>query len=87
MLAYLGQRRWGVADCTHNPTRGIQRPKFDNKRERFLTSDEAGRLLEAVGGSLNPQLRSIIGLLLLTGVRVSELLQAEWRHVDLDRRG
>ena len=79
-------RRWGVAGCTHNPTRGIQRPKFDNKRERFLTSDEAGRLLKAAGDSLNPQLRSIVGLLLLTGARVSELLQAEWRHVDLDRR-
>ena len=23
---------------------------------------------------------------MLTGARVSELLQAEWRHVDLDRR-
>ena len=60
--------------------------KFDNKRERFLSSDEAGRLLAAAGASLNPQLRSIVGLLLLTGARVSELLQAEWCHVDLDRR-
>ena len=81
----LGRRR-GVAGCTHNPTPGIQRPRFVNKRERFLTSDEAGRLVKAAGGSLNPQLRSIIGLLLLTGAHVSELLQAEWRHVDLDRR-
>ena len=79
-------RRWGIAGCTANPTRGIQRPKFDNKRERFLSSDEAGRLLAAAGASLNPQLRPIIGLLLLTGARVSELLHAEWRHVDLDRR-
>lgn len=79
-------RRWGIAGCTNNPTRGIQRPKFDNKRERFLTADEAGRLLKAAGESLNPQLRPIVALLLLTGARVSELLQAEWRHVDLARR-
>ncbi len=79
-------RRWGIAGCTANPTRGIQRPVFDNKRERFLTADEAGRLLKAAGASLNPQLRPIGALLLLTGARVSELLQAEWRHVDLARR-
>ena len=79
-------RRWGIAGCTTNPTRGIQRPKFDNKRERFLSAEEAGRLLKAAGKSLNPQLRPIVGLLLLTGARVSELLHAEWRHVDVDRR-
>lgn len=79
-------RRWGIAGSDNNPTRGIQRPKFDNRRERFLSPDEAGRLLKAAGKSLNPQLRSIVGLLLLTGARVSELLHAEWKHVDLDRR-
>jgi len=61
-------------------------PVFDNKRERFLTAEEAGRLLKAAGASLNPQLRPIVALLLLTGARVSELLQAEWRHVDVNRR-
>jgi integrase len=79
-------RRWGIAGCLNNPTRGIQRPKFDNKRERFLSPDEAGRLLAAASTSLNPQLRSIVALLLLTGARVSELLRAEWRYVDLERR-
>lgn len=43
-------RRWGIAGCISNPTRGIQRPKFDNKRERFLTSEAAGK-------SFNPQAR------------------------------
>lgn len=79
-------RRWGVAGCSDNPTRGIQRPNFDNKRERFLSSDEAARLLKAAGESLNPQLRPIVALLLLTGARLSELLHAEWRHIDLVRR-
>ncbi len=79
-------RRWGIAGCTTIPTRGIQRPKFDNKRERFLTAAEAGRLLKAAGQSRNPQLRPIVGLLLLTGARVSELLHAEWCHIDLTRR-
>ena len=36
--------------------------------------------------SKNPQLKWIVALLLLTGARKSELLHAEWRHVDIDRR-
>jgi integrase len=32
------------------------------------------------------KLKHIVALLLLTGCRVSELLHAEWKHVDLNRR-
>jgi integrase len=77
---------WGVAGAERNPTKGVSRPKFTNARERFLTAGEAARLREAVAASRNTQLRYIVGLLLLTGARVSELLNAEWRHVDVERR-
>ena len=79
-------RQWSIPGSDKNPVRGVPMPVFDNRRERFLTADEAGRLLKAAGLSLNTQLRPIVALLLLTGARVSELLQAEWRHVDVDRR-
>lgn len=79
-------RQWSIPGGDKNPTRGVPMPVFDNRRERFLTADEAGRLLNAAGNSLNPQLRPIVALLLLTGARISELLHAEWRHVDQDRR-
>lgn len=79
-------KRWNIPGVTSNPVRGIARPRFSNKRERFLSADEAARLFKACEASLNPQLRSIVGLLLLTGARVSELLRAEWRHVHPDRR-
>ena len=79
-------RRWSVPGSDPNPARGLSRPKFDNRRQRFLTADEASRLLDAAGKSLNPQLRPIVALLLLTGARISELLHAEWKHVDLARR-
>jgi integrase len=79
-------RQWGLTGAAINPVRSVPKPKFDNKRERFLTPEQASRLLEAAARSLNPQLFSILHLLLLTGARVSELLNAEWRHVDLDRR-
>ena len=78
--------QWDMPGVTRNPTRGIKRPPINNKRERFLSAPEAQRLQRAVAASRNTQLKYIVGLLLLTGARVSELLNAEWRHVDLDRR-
>lgn len=36
--------------------------------------------------SRNKQLKYIVGLLIHCGCRVSELLNAEWSHFDLDRR-
>ena len=79
-------QRWGLPGAEKNPVRAVPRPKFDNRRERFLTAEEAGRLLAAAERSPNPQLKAIVHLLLLTGARVSELLHAEWNHFDLERR-
>lgn len=78
--------QWEVPGVERNPTRGIKRPPINNKRERFLTPTEAQRLQQAVNASRNTQLKHIVGLLLLTGARVSELLNAEWRYIDLERR-
>lgn len=41
---------------------------------------------EAVAASQNTQLQHIVGLLLLTGARVRELLDARWETVDVDRQ-
>ncbi len=79
-------RQWGVPGADPNPVRSVPKRRFDNARERYLTAAEADRLREAVARSLNPQLKHIVALLLLTGARVSELLNAEWAHVDLGRR-
>ncbi len=78
--------RWGVPGCERNPVRGIQSKPLNNARERYLTSAEATRLLTAAEKSRNPQLAAVVGLLLLTGMRVSELLSTRWEHVDVERR-
>lgn len=78
--------RWSIPGCDKNPTRGVSRKPLNNARERFLSAEEAARLREAVAASQNPRLKDIVGLLLLTGARVGELLQARWEHIDLDRR-
>jgi integrase len=79
-------RRWEVPGADKNPVRGVVKPRFSNARSRYLTAEEAGRLREAVAASTNPQLKYVVGLLLLTGARVGELLRAEWSHVDVERR-
>jgi site-specific recombinase XerD len=77
---------WEMPGVTRNPTKGIRRPPLNNARDRFLSAAEAKRLHAAVAKSRNKQLRHIVGLLLLTGARVSELLHAQWQHVNLERR-
>lgn len=78
--------RWSVAGCENNPIKGIPYLKFSNARERFLTASEAQRLFDALDGSGNPQLKNIVRLLLLTGARKTELMTAQWKHIDLERR-
>ncbi len=78
--------RWGIPGCDKNPTRGVVRKPLNNARERFLSAEEAGRLREVVAASQNTQLQHIVGLLLLTGARVRELLDAKWSDVDVERK-
>ena len=77
---------WDIPGTERNPTRGIPRAPLNNGRERFLSAEEAARLREAVAASQNPQLQHIVGLLLLTGARLRELLDARWENVDVERR-
>lgn len=78
--------RWGIPGSEKNPTRGIATKPLNNARERFLTAEEAGRLREAAAASQNPQLLPIVSLLLLTGARVRELLDARWQDIDIERQ-
>lgn len=78
--------RWNTPGVTKNPVKGVPRKPINNARERFLNAAETKRLIAAAEASLNPQLKNIVGLLLLTGARLSELLKAEWKHVDLEKR-
>ena len=75
--------RWGIPGAEKNPVRGVAKQRFENARQRFLSRDEGVRLRDAVAQSQNPQLGPIVGLLLLTGARLRELLDARWEHVDV----
>jgi integrase len=68
-----------------NPGVGIVRfPQV--KRKRFVTTVEMPRLLAAIDTEDEEYARHAIWLLLLTGLRLNELLKAKWSDVDWDFR-
>lgn len=117
VLAVFGSM-WGHAtklgdvEDGANPVRGIERFQ-ERSRERYLTSDELGRLGAALAEGESTGLpysvdetkpkskhapkaesrmvkldlfaAAAIRLLLLTGARLREILNAKWEYVDLER--
>lgn len=59
----------------------IERLKEPPGRVRWITPDEAERLIEAC----SPHLLPLVVLLLYSGARVSEALYLDWQQVDLGR--
>ena len=78
--------RWETSGVTKNPTANIPLLEENNKKERFLSNEEAQRLYEAVKKSDNPMLQYIVPMLILTGARKREVLDARWEDFDLIRR-
>ena len=78
--------RWEVAGVKTNPCANVPLLEENNKHERFLSADEAKRLYETVCASPNKMLQYIVPMLILTGARKRELLDAKWADFDFDRR-
>jgi integrase len=79
---------WGLRDRHSNPCEDIQRYP-EHKRERFLSLKEVralGRVLDAAesDGSEGKYACSAFRLLLLTGCRLSEIQELQWKHVYLE---
>jgi integrase len=59
----------------------LERPEKPPGRVRWITPEEADRLIEAC----NEHLRPLVIFLFYTGARVGEALWLDWRDVDLNR--
>ena len=69
-----------------NPARGFRQFREPPHRDRFLSREEAQRLILEVTASGSPMLKFIIPFLLVTGARKSEAIHATWEHVDFQSR-
>jgi integrase len=78
--------KWEVAGIKSNPCKGIPLMEENNKMERYLSVEEAERLYGAVCKSENAMLKYIVPMLILTGARKREVLDARWEDFDLGRR-
>jgi integrase len=78
----------GLLPLDHvNPASRITRYR-EAKRERFLSGEEIGRLgaaLRKAEGRFDPWTIAAIRLLLLTGARLREVLDAKWEQLDVAR--
>ncbi len=79
---------WGFRPDGSNPCRHVRRFR-EEKRERFLSDAEYGRLGAALKEGEDhrlepPEVLAAIRLLMLTGCRRSEILTLHWDHVDLE---
>ena len=78
-------RKWRVPGAAENPTLGIALAP-DVSRERYLTLEEAQRLIKSIEQDQNATAKLAIMLLLLTGARRNEITQSKWSDVDWQGR-
>ncbi len=76
---------YGVFPSGQSPCAGVSPLKVGTVRERYLSSEQARRLMSELDRSKRQE-AGALQLLLLTGARKSEILKARWEHVHLEQR-
>jgi len=71
---------WGIYTKT-NPASKVKKPKKDNRRMRFLTKEEAERLLKELKEH-SIQVYEMAYLSLYTGMRFGEITNLTWQDID-----
>lgn len=89
VLTLLGEifnqaRKWGLFEG-ESPTKQVKLLQSDNRRMRFLTKEEAQRLLSELK-SRSPELWRMSLLSLHTGMRAGEIFHLRWEHINFADR-
>ncbi len=77
--------KWEVLPKMENPCKNVKELALNNKKERFLNGKEISTLKLELAKSKNKFLPYIVQLLILTGCRRGEALNAQIQHFDLGR--
>ncbi|RYH66443.1 MAG: site-specific integrase [Alcaligenaceae bacterium] len=75
--------QWDMLE--RNPLTNIPLMKVDNKVERYLSGEEAQRLVQVLTTDLAFGASYLLLFLLSTGARLNEAMQAKWEQIDIDR--
>lgn len=67
----------------NNPVQKIKMPQVQNRRERFLSMEEASRLVERLG-LRSTQTQRIAVVSLETGMRAGEIFDMRWQDLDMN---
>ena len=76
--------KWKTVPPGTNAASGIPVPP-DVQRSRYLSKEEAARLLASIRADENQIAAKAIMLLFLTGARRNEITQAEWSYIDWEQ--
>jgi len=68
-----------------NPVHGVTRNR-ETPRKEYVPLEKLPALAEGIDAEQNPYVRAAFWLLLLTGMRRSELLNCQWEQVDIENR-
>lgn len=68
-----------------NPVNQVKKPRADNRRVRFLSREEAERLLTELRDSGLDQLHDMSLLALYCGLRAGEIFNLSWDCIDFER--
>ncbi len=74
---------WSERSRLINKAPAIERPAKPAPKDRYLTRDEARRIIEA---AKTPHLKTAMHLMLGTAARITALLELTWDRVDLQRK-
>ncbi|MFH1738225.1 MAG: tyrosine-type recombinase/integrase [bacterium] len=83
LYSFAGQR--GFVPEGYNPAKGIKRFPIE-PRDRWVRPAEWPGLLQAIEQEENVYISAAFLLLILLGVRKSELLRMKWDDIDFDRK-
>lgn len=82
ILSHAVRLKW----ITENPCSNLTKLKENPGRDRVIAEEEIVRLLDACRQSKSPYLYCIVLISLTTGARKGEILNLEWRHIDLENK-
>ena len=78
--------KWETTNVTKNPIKDVPLLNENTRKERYLSSEEAQRLIQSLKNSDNQMLQYIIPMLIFTGARKNEVLYSRWEDLNYEQR-